>query len=329
MVRLNGSNDDGWLLGPLADSPGLDGNVRLIDRSGSDRMFYRVASANGSRLIVMRYGRGRAENEQFVPVARLLSALGIPVPEILAWDPERRLVWMEDLGDSSLWSVRNEPWAYRSAIYRQVLRHAATLHRFGQANAIKARLRLERQFDEALYRWEQEYFFDNCLGRHFGLGSEETSRLQNLPALSEIARRLAAAPRALIHRDLQSQNVLLRGGGEAVFIDFQGARPGVPLYDVASLLLDPYVSLKNEERTELLFFYCSAMGYPDKIVAEEFPLCAIQRLMQAMGAYGFLGHTKGKTEFLLHIPTALERLKIFLAQIPGLESLAKTLESLS
>jgi hypothetical protein len=40
----------------------------------------------------------------------------------------------------------------------------------------------------------------------------------------------------------------------------------------------------------------------------ELQACARQRLMQALGAYGFLGLVKGKTAFLRHIPVASERL---------------------
>ena len=37
--------------------------------------------------------------------------------------------------------------------------------------------------------------------------------------------------------------------------------------------------------------------------------CAAQRLMQALGAYGYLGEVLGKREFLKHIPVAAARLR--------------------
>ena len=40
-------------------------------------------------------------------------------------------------------------------------------------------------------------------------------------------------------------------------IDFQGMRPGLAEYDLASLLYDPYVHLTGFERAELLEFYRS------------------------------------------------------------------------
>jgi hypothetical protein len=60
-----------------------------------------------------------------------------------------------------------------------------------------------------------------------------------------------------------------------------------------------------------------------------FRRCGIQRLMQALGAYGFLGLVKGNKTFLDHIPAALESLRGLVAEIPELERLSAALERLS
>jgi aminoglycoside/choline kinase family phosphotransferase len=54
----------------------------------------------------------------------------------------------------------------------------------------------------------------------------------------------------------------------------------------------------------------------------------MQRLMQALGAYGKLGHLDQRTEFLEHVPTALPRLREVLARIPNTDSLQSLLERL-
>ena len=69
-------------------------------------------------------------------------------------------------------------------------------------------------------------------------------------------------------------------------------RPGLARYDLASLLYDPYVSLTATERTELLEFYRDDGRDQRPGFAENFQLCAMQRLMQALGAYGYLGLVK-------------------------------------
>jgi N-acetylmuramate 1-kinase len=127
--------------------------------------------------------------------------------------------------------------------------------------------------------------------------------------LDALARRLLETPRLLVHRDLQSQNVMVRKGAP-VLIDFQGMRLGSLFYDLGSLLYDPYVEFRDEERTVLLRTYYDLTRPAQNWDEFEalFHLASAQRLMQALGAYGFLGRQQGKSHFFIHIPPALERL---------------------
>jgi hypothetical protein len=54
----------------------------------------------------------------------------------------------------------------------------------------------------------------------------------------------------------------------------------------------------------------------------------MQRLMQALGAYGFLGLVKGRSHFLEHIPAALGNLRQVVAGIEGLEDFSALLMEL-
>ncbi len=111
--------------------------------------------------------------------------------------------------------------------------------------------------------------------------------------------------------------------GEVTLIDFQGMRAGLAGYDVASLLYDPYVLLTPDEREELSAIYADLAGRRDaRAWQDELRAGARQRLMQALGAYGFLGKTKGKTAFLAHIPVAAERLAALCQSDPAWQPLA-------
>src|SRR5437773_11741396 len=184
------------------------------------------------------------------------------------------------------------------------------------------------EFNASLDRWEQNYFFENCLGRIFGLDKTRLRELASLPALSEIAERLAALPRVLVHRDFQSQNIIVRSG-HAFLIDFQGMRPGLAEYDLASLLFDPYVRFSPAEREVLYSYYVERRGLSStRQMRETLRLCAMQRLMQALGAYGFLGLVKGSQHFLAHVPSALHALRNLIADIDLLEPLGAALACL-
>jgi hypothetical protein len=54
----------------------------------------------------------------------------------------------------------------------------------------------------------------------------------------------------------------------------------------------------------------------------------MQRLMQALGAYGFLGLVKGHKQFLEHIPRALGSLREIISKVDGLEPLEQQLAAI-
>ena len=101
-----------------------------------------------------------------------------------------------------------------------------------------------------------------------------------------VAARLLDAPQVALHRDFQSSNILFRGRRMA-FIDFQGLRMGAAAYDLASLLYDPYVTLTPELRVRLARAYeICAPGLHDGVALLH--IGAVQRLVQALGAFGRL-----------------------------------------
>lgn len=301
--------------------------VAPIEKGGSGRKFWRL-NIGGQSLIFVRYGQDRPENRHYVTIARFLSEVGVRVPAVHFHDELEGIILMEDAGETDLWSFREAAWPVRRALYQRTLDQALILHTRAHLAPGADSLPFQPVFDAALYRWEQDYFFENCLGRHFGLGAAQLEAGGCRERLRAIAGELAGAPRCLVHRDFQSQNVIVRGG-EVCLIDFQGLRPGLAAYDLASLLMDPYVDLNAEEREELLAHYLSGLHGPGRQDNPHFrrlyDLCAMQRLMQALGAYGKLGHTDGRTAFLAHIPVALSRLREVLARIEGLKGLNELL----
>ena len=309
------------------------GEVKIapIEKGGSDRKFYRVRCSPEQTLILVKYNLEREENRHYVQIAKFLVAHGIRVPKIYYHDPDEGLIWIEDLGDEDLFSYRRESWLVRRAFYESALDEIARLHRLPDDTSRAIRQDLPAEFNAALYLWEQNYFLENCLGRYFGMNEAQSRELAALPALREIAERLARLPRVLVHRDFQSQNILLRNG-QAYLIDFQGMRPGLVQYDLASLVYDPYVDLSSEEREALIAYYREQQIKNGITVNGEFdstlPLCAMQRLMQALGAYGYLGLVKGRKKFLKHIPAAVKSLRGIATEIGGLEKLEAALNLL-
>jgi len=308
-----------------------DFEVRALEKGGSDRKFYRIRSGGDQSMIVVKYSGQKEENRHYVDIAQFLSEAGVNVPRIYFHDSAEGLIWMQDLGEEDLWAFRHTPWDVRRPLYESTLREVSKMHTTATRSLHDARLSLEREFGEQLYLWEQGYFFENCLRAHFGLDEDAVRRYASLPAFHNIAVNLSSLPRVLVHRDFQSQNILVRENA-AWLIDFQGMRPGLPQYDVASLLYDPYVELSGEERAALLGYYKEVARLAGMEIPVDFDhvfyQCALQRLMQALGAYGFLGLQKGRADFLAHIPAARRSLREVAARLDGLDEFVTLLDGL-
>ncbi len=311
--------------------PGWSGAAvqrELIEKGGSDRHYYRLSREGGAgpaTAILMVYTDARADNPAFFAATEILAWSGARTLEIYHHDAARRMAWMEDLGREDLWDCRQEAAAL--PLYRDSLAQVSRLHRL-EAAALPERLRscLQPAFDARLYRWEQNYFFEQFASRFSALPAGALAELRESAGFAELAEGLGALPRRLVHRDFQSQNVMVRQG-QAWMIDYQGVREGRPEYDVASLLYDPYVRLSAGERAALLGHYreLRLAGDGEAVLPEVVAMAACQRLMQALGAYGKLGVGDGKVAFLQHIPVAVAHLESVLTACGLLPGLAEAL----
>ncbi|MBR5889655.1 MAG: phosphotransferase [Akkermansia sp.] len=280
----------------------LPEELQAVSAGASGRSIMRAAGVLG-----IHWTDQRADNHSFLPAAHGLARAGIRVPAILAEAtlPENcGACLVQDLGETDILSLREAPWAERHAAYEQAFR---TLLPFYQ---LKPEWPLQPPFDAALYRWEQEYFAEHLIGRH--LGADAAAFLAQ-PELQAMADWLAGLPRVPVHRDCQSQNIMLHGG-KAWLIDFQGMRYGRLEYDLASLLYDPYMQLGEAERNELLQLWEQMSG--TRIDSGIYAACAMQRLMQALGAFANIGYNQQRDWYLNLIPTGLAALRHAAAHTP-------------
>ena len=139
--------------------------ITPIEKGGSDRKFYRVRCAPEQTIILVKYNLEREENRQYVAIAEFLAAHQIRAPKIYFHDAAEGLIWIEDLGKTDLWSYRDESWLVRHAFYESALHEIVNLHCLGDTAKREIENNLCAEFDAPLYRWEQNYFFENCLGR--------------------------------------------------------------------------------------------------------------------------------------------------------------------
>jgi len=285
--------------------------VRLVpfDGRGSDRSYYRLRWNETQSAVLAHYSPARLENASFADIGRFLESIDIPTARILGHEPGGCFLVIQDLGDVDLWSHRHSAWEKRKKLYQKTLTAVHRLHSYPTQNVPVHRIELAEAFGPDIYRWEWNYFLENFVVKLCEIQLNDGLQSQLETELTALAHRLSSLRQCLVHRDLQSQNVMLCRN-KPFLIDFQGMRFGTLFYDLGSLLYDPYVSLSENEREELLRFY-SRLSKEEPVWAtfhKAFLEASAQRLMQALGAYGFLGNTCGLKSYLEHVRPGLENL---------------------
>jgi hypothetical protein len=291
---------------------------------GSDRSYFRLKWNEGGSAILVHYDPKRTENNYFADIAVFLGEIRVPVPRLIRHDPAACLTIMEDIGETDLWSLRETPRESWLGLYRKTILIVDRLHSIPEKEFPSGRVKLMEGFGPALYRWERDYFREHFVRGFCAIGIEPRFERELESELAALAKRLQSGARCLLHRDLQSQNVMVRDG-EPFLIDFQGMRFGSPFYDLGSFLCDPYVHLSDEERAALLSFYyrLSERRLDWAVFQRYFWEASAQRLMQALGAYGFLGIGKGLSAYLEHIPAALTNLRNAASHVDSLPRLGE------
>jgi aminoglycoside/choline kinase family phosphotransferase len=288
---------------------------------GSDRTFYRLFTPD--RTFVLLWSppaddRSPNENDSYVYMGRHLEQNGILVPKIFGYWREEGLVLLEDLGSVHLQdTVRAGSASQAEGLYRQA---ADVLIRI-QVQASDG-LDIGQCFDTPRYspdfivERELRYFFRSFVQDALGL-KISWDRVEG--ELSLLAGRAARVEERsfFLHRDFQSRNLMVKEGRLYV-IDFQGSRKGPSQYDLAALLLDPYVELPEPFAERLRLAHAKrlrdATGMPVANFLEGYEHVALCRNLQIVAAYSFLTRVKRRLHFARYLVPAYRTLQQMLGR---------------
>ncbi|MBN1843612.1 MAG: phosphotransferase [Deltaproteobacteria bacterium] len=289
---------------------------------GSDRTWHRVSLGKTS-VIMVDHGPPpedrTCEADSFVDIGQHLLNKGVPVPHIYGYDRPTGLVALQDLGDLHLQTVvrRTGDQVELLAHYKAVIDLLITMAVEGAKGFNPAFTYQTPYYDQRLIlEKEARYFVTAFLNGYKGLRTDFEKLKEGFELFAK--RALETGLVGFLHRDFQSRNILVRNEKYYV-IDFQGGRLGPLPYDLASLLIDPYVELPEDIQQDLLAYYLDRLSGSVPVNRQDFlrayRYCAINRNLQILGAFGFLSRVKEKTDFEAYIPAALASLKIRLSTI--------------
>ncbi len=283
---------------------------------GSERHWYRLSSDHQTLIMVdhgIHTGGGMAEIDSFIFIGSHLHAAGIPVPKIYYHDRFAGLVFLQDLGNTNLQTAVVQTDHIETIIswYQQVINLLIELCMKGAKGFDLTWTYQTPGYDEQLIlERECRYFVEAFLNGYLGWDVARDTYTAEFISLARKA--LEYATMGFMHRDMQSRNILFKDN-QFYFIDFQGGRLGPLQYDLASLLIDPYVELPHRIRSQL-FTYCvkrlsSDTKLEPALFRRCFEYCCITRNLQILGAFGYLSTVMGKKYFKQHIPPAVTTLR--------------------
>ncbi len=321
------------LLEKARELSGFSGHITVsaLFGDGSDRRFFRIGCGKSTYIaLVSERTRKNStdENDSYLNIGRHLRLRGIPAPLILYADARRGRFLLEDAGDLHLQAfVRRNP-ANLEKIYRRVLLLLVSMHRKAPPGFLPEFCFDTPVYDAAfIFERELEYFRKNFAVRFLGMPEDGDMLRHDFENLAQEAA--VRAMRFVFHRDFQSRNIMVRGQN-LWLLDFQGMRFGPPAYDLASMLVDPYVRLPRRLQERLAGLYWSGagkfLGCSRSDFIRDYTAVRLCRNLQILGAFGFLGLVKGKTHFLDYVPWAWAQLREWLhsncrGRYPDLEKL--------
>ncbi|MDO6460871.1 phosphotransferase [Granulosicoccaceae sp. 1_MG-2023] len=274
------------------------GELSSASADASFRRYFRLRR-NGSSLIVMDSPPSHNDNAPFIRVAGLFEGSGLSVPQILLADTEQGFLLLSDLGDTQYLSVLNDDNA--DALY---------------GDALDALLRMQVRvpacslppYDAAALRAEMLLLPDWYAVRHKGvhLSAGRQAVIDDIFALC--VDNALAQPRAFVHRDYHSRNLMQVRDGNPGILDFQDALNGPITYDAVSLLKDCYIRWPREKVLGWLEQYRLQLHEAGLCTATQdefvrwFDLMGLQRHIKVMGIFCRLNYRDGKAAYMQDLP---------------------------
>jgi aminoglycoside/choline kinase family phosphotransferase len=288
--------------------------IHCLKGDGSDRKVYRVKVGRKTSILVDHPGGRKgvpSENSAFYYIGRHLASRGIHTPAVNDFDQRLGIFLLEDFGDLTLEDWINKKNGYLFGTYKKIIKHLVRIQVDG-SRGFDPRKCYDTPVYDGNFSWEREtqYFIRSFLQGY--LGREKIDSAARIE-FQEIALRVdQEKSRFFLYRDFQSRNIMVLPDGFG-FIDFQGGRLGPPQYDLASLLIDPYVGLSRTLQEKLITFYLQELSKktaaPPSDFRTHYRIIGFQRNLQILGAFSFLSRVKGKTYFENYIPGAVDNLK--------------------
>lgn len=298
------------------ESVGLSDNitVQLLAGDASSRKYYRVADECHSAVIVV--SEPYSLDDPSISSNYAFKKLGAPVPAIIKLFPDKGIMIKEDLGSVHLQNITNpkELVDYYDKVIEVML-----AYQLNGAASTDRLYPLSYSFTKEKFISElnltSEYYI-RAYKQHVLKGSEQ-AELESV--FNEIIDELMMQKTLLLHRDYHSRNIMINKN-KIYVIDYQDARLGPYSYDLASLVIDPYIRLDKMIIDRAISSYYDGVKDHIKETFLEFKraynLCFLQRGIKILGTFAYQKVAKDNDRYLEYIRPSEQKVQNVLKVFP-------------
>jgi len=285
----------------LADAGWGDAKRSLLAGDASFRRYDRLRR-DGTHAVLMDAPPPMEDVRPFIRVDRMLRAVGLSAPRILAEDVAAGLLLLEDLGDDTYTRVLANG-GDEAALYRLALDLLIELHRrFGNVGEHGL-----PPYDDEAFLTEATLLTDWYMPAITGEETPKGLRDEYCDLWRATLAEARHMPETLVLRDYHVDNMVWlreRPGVEACgLLDFQDARLGPVTYDLVSLLEDARRDVPQALTSHLLERYLEAFPALDRdAFGASYAIMGAQRSAKILGIFTRLDRRDGKPGYLVHIP---------------------------
>ena len=294
------------------------GKAVTLERASEDasfRSYWRVRGGPRS-AIVMDAPPDREDLGPWLDIAARLRTAGLHAPEVLAQDAAHGFLLLSDLGTRTYLPELND--ASVDALYGDALAALVVMQTQVDATGLP-------HYDEPRLMAELELMPTWFLQKHLGIAIECDEWDVIEAAFRLLINTALVQPRAFVHRDYHSRNLLIVPDENPGIIDFQDGVLGPVTYDLVSLLRDCYI-VWDEPRVRAWAedhrLALRKAGVLDERVDAHtwqrcFDLMGLQRHIKVLGIFCRLWYRDGKRSYLNDLPRVWNYVRSVGAQHPG------------
>ena len=303
------------------------GTLRYLQGDASTRAYARLIGTNASHVLMdsprqpdgppIRNGLPYSQIAHlaedvtaFHAIAEALASYGMIVPTIRAFDHDRGLLLIDDLGDLTFGRALERGMDQRT-LWSSAVDGLIALRAHPPSERLpvpgSAQHHVVHRFDRTALMIEVELTTDWYWPAIMGSPIPADVKADFLRIWNAQIDWLETLPLGWVLRDYHSPNLMWLGEGQVGVLDFQDAMRGPWAYDVVSLLQDARLDVPEDIERDLLAHYrrevaCREPGFDVATFDTAYAVLGAQRNTKLLGLWQRLARRDGKHGYLAHLP---------------------------